>query len=560
MNKFSFTLYTIFIFTLVLTIPSFSRSFRVSQIPNGSVNGCANCHVNPEGGGTRNAFGKLVEQKFLSTAGAGGQVQWGPVLASYDADGDGISNGEELSDPFGEWTTGQPSPGNSFFVSKPGDAASKALFSATLQITGMTPHLNKKFELRLVDKSNSKEVFRYKNESLTNADFDIQLQNIQIDHSYWIDFYSDHNGNGKYDAPPTDHAWRLDLNNAAGGETIPFAHNTTFTDIKWKYLLTFNFTGMTPHLGQLLEIRVEDDSTKIEFGRTRIESIAAADFSVQMPVLWSDRNNYKIQFYADFNKNGLYDAPPTDHAYEMHLDNNASDAVLDFAHNTNFTDINWKYLFTLNLIGMTPHVSQLMGTRLLNGGDDSEVSKLSLFQIPQADFSFNLYGIELNHDYHIDFFADHNRDGMYQDPPTDHAWNINFTSGSNGNVVLNFTHNTNFTNIAWPYNTTGVERDDEILPTAFNLKQNYPNPFNPTTKIKFSIPVVGANSSANGGSPVQLKIYDIVGNEVATLVNNEMSSGNYEVSFDASHLSSGTYFYELRAGNFISTKKMMLVK
>jgi hypothetical protein len=530
----------------------------VNQIPNGNVNGCANCHVNPAGGGTRNAFGQLVEKKFLTAAGASGQVKWGPVLASYDADGDGVSNGEELQDPFGEWTAGSSNPGNASLVSEPGNAASKTIFNATIQLTGMTPHLNKKFELRVVDKMNGKEAFRYVNESISSADFNVDLQNIQSGHSYWIDFYADHNGNGKYDPPPADHAWRLELNNAAGEEIIPFAHNTTFTDIKWKYLLTLNFSGMTPHLGQLLEIRVKDDSTTIEVGRTRIESIQSADFNVELPVLWSDRNNYTIQFYADFNKNGLYDAPPTDHAYELHLNSNSGDASLAFAHSTNFTDINWKYGFKMNLIGMTPHVSQLMGARLLSGGDELEVSKLSLFRITQANFTLNLYGVELNKDYHFDFFADHNGDGMYQDPPTDHAWKTDFNSGTAGDVVLNFTHNTNFANIAWPYNTTDVEREAEILPEAFSLKQNYPNPFNPSTTIKYTIPA--SLNPSQGGTLISLKIYDVLGNEVITLVNEEQSAGEYEVKLNGSKLSSGIYFYQLKAGSFSEIRKMILMK
>ncbi len=558
MNRITFHLFIALLFSILVTTTSFSRSFRVNQIPNGNVNGCANCHVNPAGGGVRNAFGQLVEKRFLSVPGESGQVQWGPVLASYDADGDGISNGEELQDPFGQWNIGSPSPGNALLVSEPGNPTNKILFNATLQITGMTPHLNKKFELRVVDKMNGKEVFRYKVASIATADFNVDLQNIQSGHSYWIDFYADHNGNGKYDAPPVDHAWQLELNNALGGDIIAFTHNTTFTDIKWKYLLTINFTGMTPHLGQLMEIRVVDDSTTIEVGRTRIESVTSSDFIVQMPVLWSDRNNYTIQFYADFNKSGLYEVPPTDHAYELHLNSNSGDTTLTFAHNTNFTDINWKYSYKYNLIGMTPHVSQLMGARLLSAGDEFEASKLSLFRIPLPNFTINLYGIELNKDYHIDFFADHNGDGMYEDPPIDHAWKTDFNSGSKGDVVLNFTHNTNFTNIAWPYNTTDVEREDEILPEAFSLKQNYPNPFNPTTTIKFTIPA--SLNPSQGGTLISLKIYDVLGNEVITLVNEEQSAGEYEVKLNGSKLSSGIYFYQLKAGSISEIRKMILMK
>ena len=73
-----------------------------------------------------------------------------------------------------------------------------------------------------------------------------------------------------YDAPPTDHAWRLELNNAVRGDELNFAQNTNFTDIKWVYVLTVNFTGMTPHLGQLLELRVEDNDNNKEVDRIKV--------------------------------------------------------------------------------------------------------------------------------------------------------------------------------------------------------------------------------------------------------------------------------------------------
>ncbi len=94
-------------------------------------------------------------------------------------------------------------------------------------------------------------------------------------------------------------------------------------------------------------------------------------------------------------------------------------------------------------------------------------------------------------------------------------------------------------------------RDKNEIPTVFSLQQNYPNPFNPGTKIIYSIPQT---------SFVTLKIYDILGNEVATLVNEEKALGNYEVEFNASKLSAGVYFYKLQAGKFVQTKKMMLLK
>ena len=99
---------------------------------------------------------------------------------------------------------------------------------------------------------------------------------------------------------------------------------------------------------------------------------------------------------------------------------------------------------------------------------------------------------------------------------------------------------------------TDVESEiSEAIPTEFALRQNYPNPFNPSTKISWQTPISGYQT---------LKVYDVLGNEVASLVNGEKPAGIYEISFNASQLSSGVYFYKLQLGSFIETKKMTLIK
>jgi len=99
--------------------------------------------------------------------------------------------------------------------------------------------------------------------------------------------------------------------------------------------------------------------------------------------------------------------------------------------------------------------------------------------------------------------------------------------------------------------------DKKSIPTEFTLEQNYPNPFNPSTVIRYSIP---RSTEFNSVPQTTLKVYNILGNEVATLVNEQKSAGNYSVNFDASKLSSGIYFYTLSSGNFRETKKMMFIK
>ncbi len=102
----------------------------------------------------------------------------------------------------------------------------------------------------------------------------------------------------------------------------------------------------------------------------------------------------------------------------------------------------------------------------------------------------------------------------------------------------------------------GLNEDKPTSPTTFSLSQNYPNPFNPTTTIKYSVPNIGTSHDLS----LQIKVYDILGREVTTLVNKYQPSGNYKIIFDASNLNSGVYFYTLKAGSYYQTRKMLVLK
>ncbi len=107
--------------------------------------------------------------------------------------------------------------------------------------------------------------------------------------------------------------------------------------------------------------------------------------------------------------------------------------------------------------------------------------------------------------------------------------------------------------IAWYENLspTGIEVTSNEIPIEFSLGQNYPNPFNPNTTINYQIREL---------SFVTLKVFDVLGNEVATLVNEVKPIGTYEITWTAENLPSGIYFYRLQAGSFVETKKMVLLR
>ena len=128
------------------------------------------------------------------------------------------------------------------------------------------------------------------------------------------------------------------------------------------------------------------------------------------------------------------------------------------------------------------------------------------------------------------------------------SWDIDMgiTNWDNNKGNYLFLNNTNPVYVA----------NEENLPEGFKLYQNYPNPFNPTTKIRFTLP-----SNFISQTPiVTLKVFDILGNEIATLVNKEKPAGDYEVEFKSASLPSGIYFYQLKAGAFVESKKMILLK
>lgn len=120
------------------------------------------------------------------------------------------------------------------------------------------------------------------------------------------------------------------------------------------------------------------------------------------------------------------------------------------------------------------------------------------------------------------------------------AAGTDFASGSGDFMVVRYR-----------FGTTGVEQQENSHPAALTLHQNYPNPFNPTTTISYLLPAQ---------SHVTLKVFDILGREVATLVNEHLEAGSYETTFDASGLASGIYFYRLGAGKFIESKKLVLLR
>ena len=128
-------------------------------------------------------------------------------------------------------------------------------------------------------------------------------------------------------------------------------------------------------------------------------------------------------------------------------------------------------------------------------------------------------------------------------------------------MVFKFTANSDSQN-ALKYLIIGGDiplgtNEEKLIPEAFYLSQNFPNPFNPTTNINYTVP---NDLNLKGDAAVILKVFDILGNEISTLVDENQSPGSYNVKFNGSEFPSGVYFYQLRISDLVSTKKLILMK
>ncbi|NOS85077.1 MAG: T9SS type A sorting domain-containing protein [Ignavibacteria bacterium] len=164
----------------------------------------------------------------------------------------------------------------------------------------------------------------------------------------------------------------------------------------------------------------------------------------------------------------------------------------------------------------------------------------NIFQFTKQSVSFTITGVEshANWRYVKDFGIIHSGEGnpFY-----------NCTSTLKGCVINNILYGDTNTVI-------GIQTISNEIPNSFSLSQNYPNPFNPSTKIRFAIPY------ASSVAQTFLSVHDILGREVTTLVNQQLSPGTYEVEWDASNYPSGLYFYKLTSSDFTETKRMILIK
>lgn len=225
-----------------------------------------------------------------------------------------------------------------FFFLPPLARTSQAqLNSLTVNFSMMSPHVGDDIWLAVIEAESMVEVGRtYAEGALT---FVMEIPEILEDgKSYHVDFFADENKNGHYDPPGADHAWRLEIVDALGDETLEFSHQIAFSDVEWKHRLRLAFTGMAANAGQEMLLYVRDQGTGSYLDTVTLESIPGDKFTMDSYVIGNE-GTYQLDFFVDQNGNGLYDAPPVDQAWRLQNVVTVGEHELEFTHNQDFTDI-----------------------------------------------------------------------------------------------------------------------------------------------------------------------------------------------------------------------------
>lgn len=311
------------------------------------------------------------------------------------------------------------------------------------------------------------------------------------------------------------------------GSTIAFMRAIVFNNSTIPYYFTKSSTEFNSTIPDGGLNKITDEDTIITFGRSGVASINDIEFVFNLgDVLLG---NKIIEFIN----------VPDTISYLTANDLNQSTSTNNFELNSSseliFSNIYYVVqksnpdtaLTATDAVNFKVELVNALTNQVVGTFDNITYNKNNVEKYASIDYSVDCSGIAEG-EYYLRLITSVNGDALYT-----------LSNIVNDNTIL---AKKNFNNV----NFTGTE-----IPANYALAQNFPNPFNPSTTIRYQIPQDGI---------VTLKIYDILGSEVATLVNEEKVAGRYEVNFNASSLASGVYIYKLQAGSFINSKKMILLK
>ncbi len=260
---------------------------------------------------------------------------------------------------------------------------------------------------------------------------------------------------------------------------------------------------------------------------------------------WSDTtSSYQTYIYYNLSNDSLYyigSATHWHHSYNGHVNDTVIvyDTTEFYAHfPMQLGDVTTTPADTINFGGGSTEVTTSTATFDAFGTLNLPIGSFQALRQTTKEVHKDYFGTTLTNSYTSYFFSWFTREG--------HQLEVNADTMNSGTVKI--TSLTVTYSVTTPVTAVKTVRD---VPAGFALRQNYPNPFNPTTIINYQLPMTNY---------VSLKVYNILGQEVATLVNGEKSPGTYEVEFDGSKLSSGIYYYRLESGGNVQMKKMVMIK
>ncbi|MCF8260623.1 MAG: aryl-sulfate sulfotransferase [Melioribacteraceae bacterium] len=304
--------------------------------------------------------------------------------------------------------------------------------------------------------------------------------------------------------------------------------------------------------------------------------VLGGDFTPDLPILYEPTNQQKLilqnEIAVRWTGRGKYDS------FNLQVSTDSSFSTTLFSENTNLSyfkltglDENSKYFWRVNseINGVSSDWSDVWSFMITdpyldlsapNGGESWAVGSSQIIRWETNILDSVIIGLENGSDVGKIIGTESGNLKAFQ-------WNIESENAVDDNYRIHIysqadTNLSDRSSNSFSIIDTVSSFQDNVLPKEFELSQNYPNPFNPSTKISFSIP-------ESGGKILQtsLKIYDALGNEIATLLNRSLSSGKHSVDFNTANLSigkggltSGVYFYKLQSGDFIKVKKMLVLK
>ena len=321
-----------------------------------------------------------------------------------------------------------------------------------------------------------------------------------------------------YDVISTQDGGALGLSNNGGPYSVNGFNNSGVT--AWNY----GVTGAVWNMRLINDIN--NDGTKDIIGSFGFNGGVFAIAGGSGAQLWLDglgnSNNGTIVILPDLDGNGFDDF-------------SLSGPQSVFRKDTKTDSLQWIY---------SPGRSYIRGIDDIGDVNGDSINDIAVItQLPPSVVVLDgAKGVAL-FDYSLGGSINQRGDRITRLPDVDSSSTSEIVAGSRDGRIICFS--------GGPDGTVGIQPVSNVIPEKFTLEQNYPNPFNPSTIIKFGLPFNGL---------VKLKVYDILGREVAKLVNTNLLAGTYEYTFDGSRLSSGVYFYSLEVGDFKETKRMLLIK